>query len=108
MEEVWRPLSMLNERIELRIPSTVQPVQVMEILQLGHSYSWIVLAREPVLLAYGAPSIGNMPELFVIGESTLLLAGGEEAYVDRIQHVIDMLQRTRIGRIATKGAEHLG
>lgn len=84
----------LNEpRSGLEIPLGVKPEDIMRFLELGHGYIWTVLIRQPVLVAHGKPTLGNMPELLMMGNRSIVVAGGEEVYVDRIRQVLDMLQR---------------
>ncbi|MHA2080900.1 MAG: hypothetical protein ACW99H_07135, partial [Candidatus Thorarchaeota archaeon] len=58
-----------------------------------HGYKWTVLARRPVLVAHGNPTLGNMPGLLMTGNRSIVVAGGDPAYVDRLRQVLDMLQR---------------
>ena len=80
-------------RTGLEIPPGVRPDDIMRSLELGHGYKWTVLTREPLLVAHGNPTLGNMPELLMTGTESLVVAGGDAVYVDRIRQVLDMLQR---------------
>jgi hypothetical protein len=80
-------------RSGVEIPFGVSYEEIMRFLEIGHGYSWTVLIREPVTIAHGKPTIGNMPELLMTGDRTLIIAGGNPAYVERIRQVLAMLQR---------------
>ena len=82
-----------EQRTGIQIPSGVKSSEIMNSLAIGHGYCWTVLTRTPLLVAHGAPTIGNMPELLLTGNKALVLAGGDTAYVERIQKVLEMLQR---------------
>jgi hypothetical protein len=80
-------------RSGLEIPPGVKPEDIIRSLELGHGYKWTVLVRRPLLVAHGNPTLGNMPELLLTGNRTIVIAGGNPAYVDRLRQVLDMLQR---------------
>ncbi|MBY8998984.1 MAG: hypothetical protein KGD60_14755 [Candidatus Thorarchaeota archaeon] len=80
-------------RSGLEIPPGVKPEDIMKALELGHGYRWTVLTRRPLLVAHGNPTLGNMPELLMTGTRSIVVAGGDPAYVDRLRQVLDMLQR---------------
>lgn len=80
-------------RSGLEIPPGVKPEDIMTSLELGHGYEWTVLTHRPLLVAHGNPTLGNMPELLMTGNRTIVVAGGNPAYVDRLRQVLDMLQR---------------
>jgi hypothetical protein len=80
-------------RSGLEIPPGVKSEDIMRSLQLGHGYKWTVLTRRPLLVAHGNPTLGNMPELLLTGNRSIVIAGGDPAYVDRLKQVLDMLQR---------------
>jgi len=84
-----------EERSGIEIPDSVRPEVIMTSLTLGHGYRWTVLTRHPLLIAHGAPSLGsgNMPELLITGERSMVVAGGDAVYVERIRRVLEMLQR---------------
>jgi hypothetical protein len=84
-----------EERSGLEIPEGVKPEVVMTSLTLGHGYRWTVLTRKPLLIAHGAPSLGsgNMPELLITSDRTMIVAGDDSVYVERIRSVLEMLQR---------------
>jgi len=82
-----------GDRIGLKIPNGVTSESLMRTLELGHGYSWRVLVRDPALVAHGAPSHGNMPEVLLLGGRTLIVAGGDAAYANRIESVLAMLTR---------------
>jgi hypothetical protein len=77
----------------VEIPFNVREEDIMRSLEMGHGYKWTVLIRQPVIVAHGAPTIGNMPELLMAGDRTLIVDGGDPAYVERIRQVLAMLQR---------------
>jgi hypothetical protein len=82
-----------EHRAGVEIPFGVRPEDIMRTLEIGHGYKWIVLVRQPVIVAHGAPSLGNMPELLMTGNRSLIIAGGDPAYVERIRQVLAILQR---------------
>jgi hypothetical protein len=81
-------------RSGLEIPACVKPEDIMRSLELGHGYKWTVLTRQPLLVAHGNPTLGNMPELLITGNRSIVIAGGDPVYVDRLRQVLDMLQRS--------------
>ena len=80
-------------RSGLEIPPGVKPGDIMSSLELGHGYHWTGLIRQPLLVAYGKPTIGNMPELLLNGSKSIIVAGGNPVYVDRLKQILDMLQK---------------
>lgn len=80
-------------RSGLEIPHGVKPEDIMRSLELGHGYKWTVLTRSPLLIAHGNPTLGNMPELLMTGNRSIIVAGGNPAYVGRLRQVLEMLQR---------------
>ncbi len=87
---------MLSEqRSGIEIPEGMNPETIMTFLEVGHNYHWTVLTRQPLLIAHGAPArgSGNMPEILLAGNRSMIIAGGDTAYVERIRHVLEMLQR---------------
>ena len=80
-------------RSGLEIPPGVKPEDIMRALDLGHGYKWTMLTKRPILIAHGNPTLGNMPELLMIGNRSIVLAGGDPAYVNRLKQVLEMLQR---------------
>jgi len=82
-----------EHRTGVEIPQGVKPSDIMRSLEIGHGYVWTVLTRKPLLIAHGAPTIGNMPELLLTGSKPMIVAGGDSAYLDRIRNILEMLQR---------------
>lgn len=82
-----------SERTGLALPRNVKPQLVMDALTKGHGYQWIVLARNPMLLAYGEPPSGNMPQLLFTGNTTLVVAFGDPAYVHRLRRMLEILEQ---------------
>lgn len=82
-----------EQRTGVEIPPGVKTSDIMRALEIGHGYKWIILTRHPILVAHGTPTIGNMPELLLTGSKPLVVSGGDEAYVERIRNVLQMLQR---------------
>jgi hypothetical protein len=82
-----------DHRSGVEIPIGVKPEDIMKSLEIGHGYKWTVLIRKPLIVAHGAPTLGNMPELLLTGERSLVVAGGDSVYVERIQQILGMLQR---------------
>ncbi|MGD9396114.1 MAG: hypothetical protein PVJ05_06790 [Candidatus Thorarchaeota archaeon] len=95
-------------RSGLEIPPGVKPEDIMRSLKLGHGYEWTVLTRRPLLVAHGNPTLGNMPELLMTGNRSIVVAGGDPAYVDRLKQVLDMLQRHSQRHIARQEGEKHG
>jgi hypothetical protein len=82
-----------EQRSGVEIPEGVNPNDIMRALAIGHGYVWTVLTKKPLLIAHGAPTLGNMPELLLTGNKPIVVAGGEIVYVDRIRNILEMLQR---------------
>ena len=82
-----------ENRTGVEIPQGVKPSNIMRSLEIGHGYVWTVLTRKPLLIAHGASTIGNMPELLLTGSKPMIVAGGDNAYLDRIRNILEMLQR---------------
>ncbi|MFX1370040.1 MAG: hypothetical protein ACFFAY_15715 [Promethearchaeota archaeon] len=80
----------------------------MQSLELGHGYSWRILVKSPALIAHGSPSHGNMPELLLIADRTLVLDGGDPAYAARIKSVLAMLSRQSEWSAQNGGGRTLG
>ena len=95
-------------RSGLEIPVGVKLEDIMRSLELGHGYKWTILTRRPLLVAHGNPTLGNMPELLVTGNRSIVVAGGDPAYVDRLRQVLDMLQRHSQRHNARKEAAKRG
>jgi hypothetical protein len=86
-------MSSYEQRTGVEIPSGVSPESIMASLKIGHGYQWTVLTRHPILIAHGASKFGNMPELLLTGKKSIVLAGGDSAYIVRIRSILEMLQR---------------
>ncbi len=86
-------MSSSEQRSGLEIPIGVKPKDIMKSLMLGHGYNWIVITEKPILVAYGEPTAGEMPELLITGDRSMVVACSDTVYVSRIQHVLSMLQR---------------
>ncbi|MHA1135883.1 MAG: hypothetical protein ACTSSE_05295 [Candidatus Thorarchaeota archaeon] len=82
-----------EQRSGVEIPQGVKPDDIMRSLAIGHGYIWTVLTKKPLLIAHGAPTLGNMPELLLTGNKPMIVAGGDVIYVERIRNVLEMLQR---------------
>ncbi|TFG34593.1 hypothetical protein EU527_02495 [Candidatus Thorarchaeota archaeon] len=82
-----------EQRSGILIPEGVNPKDIIESLTIGHGYKWIILTEQPILVAYGEPSVGDMPELLLTGDKSIVVAGSNSAYVSRIRSVLEMLQR---------------
>ena len=80
----------------------------MRSLEIGHGYSWRILVRTPAIVAHGTPSHGNMPELLLLADRTLVLAGGDAVYAPRIESVLAMLCRQAERSIPDKRGDGLG
>ena len=75
----------------IEIPEALSSREVMDILHDGHSYEWMILLREPRLVATGAVPDGRMPELVLIGRRIILT--DREGHSDRLQNLLDILKR---------------
>ncbi|TFH07741.1 MAG: hypothetical protein E4H14_07845 [Candidatus Thorarchaeota archaeon] len=82
-----------HERSGVEIPAGVKVDDIMRSLAIGHGYKWTVLTRDPLIIAHGAPTVGNMPELLLTGKKPMIVAGGDAIYVERIRNILEMLQR---------------
>ena len=82
-----------EHRAGVEIPFGVRLDDIRRSLEIGHGYKWIVLVRQPVIVAHGTPTLGNMPEILMTGDRSLIIAGGDPAYVERIRQVLAILQR---------------
>lgn len=82
-----------EQRSGVEIPEGVKVDDIMRSLAIGHGYRWTVLTRKPLLIAHGAPTIGNMPEILLTGSKPMVVSGGDIIYVERIRNVLEMLQR---------------
>lgn len=82
-----------EQRSGLEIPEGVNPRDIIKSLTLGHSYRWVILTEEPILIAYGASTVSDMPELLLTGNTSMVVAGSNPVYVSRIRSVLEMLQR---------------
>jgi hypothetical protein len=82
-----------NQRTGVEIPEGVKVNDIMRSLAIGHGYKWTILTKKPLIIAYGAPTIGNMPELLLTGTKPIVVAGGEAVYVERIRNILEMLLR---------------
>ncbi|MFX1482635.1 MAG: hypothetical protein ACFFCP_05530 [Promethearchaeota archaeon] len=80
-------------RSGMEIPYGVSPEDIMRTLEIGHGYRWLILTRQPLIVAHGTPTLGNMPEILITGSRTLVISGENPAYVERIRQVLVMLQR---------------
>lgn len=92
----------------MEIPFDVSEEDIMRALEIGHGYKWTVLIKHPVVVAHGAPTIGNMPELLMSGDCTLIVDGGDPAYVERLRQVLTMLQRHSQSHIANSEGVTVG
>jgi hypothetical protein len=97
-------MSSSEQRSGIEIPEGVKPETIMNFLEVGHNYHWTVLTRLPLLVAHGAPALGsgNMPEILLTGNRSMIIAGGDTTYVERIRHMLEMLQRQSQRIIFTK------
>ena len=86
-------MHLLESRSGIEVPDGVNLKDFMRSLLIGHGYRWTVLTEEPILIAFGETSVGDMPELLITGERSVVVAGGNTAYVNRIKRVLEMLQR---------------
>lgn len=96
-----------GDRIAIEIPVGVTHESVMHTLEIGHSYNWMVLTRSPTLVAHGTSDLGNMPEILLVGENMLIVAGSDTVYAERLQRVLEMLRR-QIMSVSTTGGTLVG
>jgi len=86
-------MHLLEPRCGLEIPEQVDPKDFMRSLIIGHGYRWTILTEHPILIAFGETSVGDMPELLITGGRSVVISGGNNAYVNRIRCILEMLQR---------------
>lgn len=96
------------ERTALELPIGVTHDSVIRSLELGHGYMWMTLTRNPVRVTYGSSRTGNMPELLILGARSLLLSGGDDVYIERIQRVLEMLSRQNHTTLSKMGGVSSG
>jgi len=65
----------------------------MDALTKGHGYQWLAIAKRPILLVYGETSSGEMPQLLLTGNTTLVVSGGDGAYIERLRRMLEILER---------------
>jgi len=82
-----------ESRSGVEIPDGIKVDDIMRSLAIGHGYKWTVLTRKPLIIAHGAPTIGDMPELLLTGTKPMVISGGDIVYVERIRNVLEMLLR---------------
>ena len=75
----------------IEIPDGLSAGEVMDILENGHSYEWMVLLREPRLVATGSVPQGRMPELVLIGRRIMLT--DREGHSERLRNLLNILGR---------------
>jgi hypothetical protein len=86
-------MHLLEHRSGLEIPEQVDPKDFMRSLIIGHRYRWTILTEHPILIAFGETTVGDMPELLITGSRSVVISGGNDAYVNRIKSILEMLQR---------------
>ena len=86
-------MHLLDQRIGLEIPEQVNVKEFMRSLVIGHGYRWTILTEHPILIAFGETIVGDMPELLITGDKSVVVSGGNSVYVSRIKSVLEMLQR---------------
>jgi hypothetical protein len=82
-----------GDRIAIELPFGVTHDAVMHSLEIGHGYNWLVLTKNPTLVAHGSSDLGNMPEILLVGENLLLVSGIDTVYAERLHRVLEMLRR---------------
>ena len=97
-----------DDRVGIEIPPGVSSDSIMMSLELGHGYVWQVIVREPALVAHGSTKYGDMPEILLLAGRTLILSGGGNNYVKRIQSVLAMLQRQKSSIPESTGGAAIG
>ncbi|MFW9846182.1 MAG: hypothetical protein ACFFD6_05515 [Candidatus Thorarchaeota archaeon] len=97
-----------DERTAMKLPMGVTPESLMASLELGHGYIWKNLTRTPIQVIYGSSSRGNLPEILILGEHTLLLSVGDDVYADRIQSILEMLNRQSHRAMGNLGGANVG
>ena len=76
--------------IAVLIPKGLKIEDVMKSLSIGHGYDWLVLVREPVLVAGGIPITEILPELLLVHRKLWILK--EDAHhLERLEHTLDRL-----------------
>jgi hypothetical protein len=62
----------------------------MKSFSIGHSYEWLILVREPVLVASGIPNTDSLPELFIV-HRTIWIRKEDAHHIERLEHTLDLL-----------------
>lgn len=91
-----------SERTGLTLPKDVKPEMVIDALAKGHGYKWMILARHPILLAYGEPALGDMPQLLFTSRTTLIVSEGDPIYVERLRRLLEILGRQEENQTALR------
>jgi hypothetical protein len=60
----------------------------MDLLTMGLGYEWLVLVRDPVLVAFGKASDTPGPELAIMGEQTLMVDYDDVSQVERLERML--------------------
>ncbi len=64
----------------------------MRTLTSGHDYSWIVLARTPVLVAHGESARPGMYELLLVNRQ-VVLGTSDKVFESRLQRLLEAMSR---------------
>jgi hypothetical protein len=82
----------VGEDVSLNIPSGVKTDAVMDFLKRGHAYTWMVVSKEPVLMAFGHPSKHDHPEVVILNDS-LVVNSPNQSMLIRIETMLKVLAR---------------
>jgi hypothetical protein len=91
-----------GDRIAIELPVGVTQDSVMQSLEIGHGYNWLVLTKSPALVAHGSSELGSMPEVLIVGDNLLIVSGSDMVYAERLQRVLEMLRR-QVNSVTTIG-----
>ena len=76
--------------IAVPIPKGLKIEDVMKSLSIGHGYEWLVLVREPVLVASSLPITDILPELFLVHRKLWILRE-DTHHLERLEHTLNRL-----------------
>ena len=77
----------------VEMPNGLSAKVLMDTLEDGHGYTWMVMVREPRLVAWGSVKHGTMPEIILIGKRIMLT--DTEGNAARLRNLMDLLARRK-------------
>ena len=76
--------------IPIQIPEGLDIEKLMRNLMIGHQYEWLILVRDPVLVASGIAKSGSMPELMLV-RRTLWIREEDRGYIKQLEHLFKII-----------------